>query len=65
MRPRSSPSTRSERNSHVTDTAEATLTDEAILQRFLRTKNQPTGSQTLGFRLVSVSQERPPVSHPA
>ena len=32
------------------------LTDEAILQRFLRTKNQPTGSQTLGFRLVSVSQ---------
>ena len=34
------------------------LTDEAILQRFLRTKNQPTGSQTLGFRLLSVSQER-------
>ena len=32
------------------------LTDEAILQRFQRTKNQPTGSQTLGFRLVSVSQ---------
>ena len=32
------------------------LTDEAILQRFLRTKNQPTGSQTLGFRLLSVSQ---------
>ena len=32
------------------------LTDEAILQRFLRTKNQPTGSQTLGFRMVSVSQ---------
>ncbi len=32
------------------------LTDEAILQRFLRTKNQPTGSQTLGFRLVSVCQ---------
>jgi uncharacterized protein (TIGR00369 family) len=32
------------------------LTDEAILQRFLRTKNQPTGSQTLGFRLVAVSQ---------
>jgi uncharacterized protein (TIGR00369 family) len=35
-----------------------TLTDDAILQRFLRTKNQPTGSQTLGFRMVSVSQER-------
>ena len=34
------------------------LTDDAILQRFLRTKNQPTGSQTLGFRLVSVSQAK-------
>ncbi|MBV8684805.1 MAG: PaaI family thioesterase [Caulobacteraceae bacterium] len=33
------------------------LTDDDILQRFLRTKNQPTGSQTLGFRMVSVSQE--------
>ena len=33
-----------------------TLTDEAILARFQRTRNQPTGSQTLGFRLVSVSQ---------
>ncbi len=33
-----------------------TLTDEAILARFLRTKNQPTGSQTLGFRMVAVSQ---------
>src|SRR3954462_14015004 len=32
------------------------LTDAAILERFLRTKNQPTGSQTLGFRMVSVSQ---------
>jgi uncharacterized protein (TIGR00369 family) len=32
------------------------LTDEAILERFLRTKNQPTGSQTLGFRMLSVSQ---------
>ena len=32
------------------------LTDEAILARFLRTKNQPTGSQTLGFRIVAVSQ---------
>ena len=34
------------------------LSDDDILQRFLRTKNQPTGSQTLGFRLVSVSQEK-------
>jgi uncharacterized protein (TIGR00369 family) len=33
------------------------LTDDEILQRFLRTRNQPTGSQTLGFRLLSVSQE--------
>ncbi|MGA0607508.1 PaaI family thioesterase [Phenylobacterium sp. VNQ135] len=32
------------------------LTDEAILERFLRSKNQPTGSQTLGFRMVAVSQ---------
>lgn len=43
----------------MTDVANAepeALTDEAILQRFLRTKNQPTGSQTLGFRMVAVSQ---------
>jgi len=33
-------------------------TDDEILQRFLRTKNQPTGSRTLGFRLVSVNQEK-------
>ncbi len=32
------------------------LTDEEILARFLRSKNQPTGSQTLGFRMLSVSQ---------
>ena len=32
------------------------LTDDDILQRFLRTKNQPTGSQTLGFKMLSVSQ---------
>jgi uncharacterized protein (TIGR00369 family) len=32
------------------------LTDEAILERFLRTKNQPTGSQTLGFKMTRVSQ---------
>ncbi len=43
----------------MTDAAEAAPpppTDEAILERFLRTKNQPTGSQTLGFRMVAVSQ---------
>jgi uncharacterized protein (TIGR00369 family) len=32
------------------------LTDEAILNRFLRARTKPTGSRTLGFRLVSVSQ---------
>ena len=33
------------------------LTDEAILQRFLRSRNQPSGSQTLGFRVISVNQQ--------
>ncbi len=45
----------------MTDVASAeppALSDDDILQRFLRTKNQPTGSQTLGFRMLSVSQER-------
>ena len=45
----------------MTETTEPSappLTDEAILERFLRTKNQPTGSQTLGFRMLSVSQEK-------
>jgi uncharacterized protein (TIGR00369 family) len=40
----------------VAATEPEALTDEAILARFLRTKNQPTGSQTLGFRMVAVSQ---------
>ena len=40
----------------VTSAEPVSLTDEAILERFLRTKNQPTGSQTLGFRMLSVSQ---------
>ena len=35
-----------------------TFTDDEILQRFLRTKNQPTGSQTLGYKMLSVSQEK-------
>jgi len=34
----------------------APLTDDEILGRFQRTRNQPTGSQTLGFRLTGVSQ---------
>jgi uncharacterized protein (TIGR00369 family) len=32
------------------------LTDEALLQRFQRTRNQPTSSQTLGFRVTAVNQ---------
>jgi uncharacterized protein (TIGR00369 family) len=41
----------------MTDVAQPeALTDQAILERFQRTKNQPTGSQTLGFRLVAVNQ---------
>lgn len=31
-------------------------TDEEIVARFQRSKNQPTGSQTLGFRLVAANQ---------
>lgn len=42
--------------SDVASAEPVALTDEEILQRFLRTKNQPTGSQTLGFRLTGVSQ---------
>lgn len=33
-----------------------TLTDEAILARFQASKNAPSGSKTLGFSLVRVSQ---------
>jgi uncharacterized protein (TIGR00369 family) len=43
--------------SETTAEAAPALTDDDILQRFLQTKNQPTGSQTLGFRMLSVSQE--------
>lgn len=42
--------------SDVASAEPRTLTDAEILERFQRTKNQPTGSQTLGFRLVGVSQ---------
>jgi uncharacterized protein (TIGR00369 family) len=42
--------------SETTGEAPPQLSDDEILQRFLRTKNQPTGSQTLGFRLLSVCQ---------
>ncbi|MEI6439489.1 MAG: PaaI family thioesterase [Alphaproteobacteria bacterium] len=43
----------------MTDVASTTpevLTDDAILARFQRTKNQPTGSQTLGFQILAVNQ---------
>jgi uncharacterized protein (TIGR00369 family) len=43
----------------VTDVASdepVALTDQEILDRFLRTKNQPTGSQTLGFKMRGVDQ---------
>jgi uncharacterized protein (TIGR00369 family) len=32
------------------------VSDEALLARFLNTKNKPTGSQTLGFQMVAVNQ---------
>jgi uncharacterized protein (TIGR00369 family) len=32
------------------------LSDDALLQRFLTTKSRPTGSETLGFRMLSLSQ---------
>lgn len=40
----------------MSEVAAEPLTDEAILARFQRTKNQPTGSQTLGFQIIAVSQ---------
>jgi uncharacterized protein (TIGR00369 family) len=43
--------------SDIASDAPQALTDDDILQRFLRSKNQPTGSRTLGFRLIAVSQE--------
>jgi uncharacterized protein (TIGR00369 family) len=42
----------------TSEAAPPEVSDEDLLQRFLRTKNQPTGSQTLGFRMLSVSQEK-------
>jgi len=42
--------------SDVASSAPETLTDEEILARFQRSKNMPSGSRTLGFRMVSVNQ---------
>ena len=40
----------------ASDSAEP-LTDAAILERFQRSKNRPSGSQLLGFAVISVCQE--------
>jgi len=41
----------------MADTAEpAAISDEALLARFVNTKNQPAGSRTLGLRMTRVSQ---------
>ena len=43
----------------MTDVASAEpqeITDQAILDRFLRSKNQTASTRTLGFRMVAVSQ---------
>jgi uncharacterized protein (TIGR00369 family) len=36
--------------------ARAPRTDEELLERFLRSKNQPASSKTLGFRMLKVDQ---------
>ncbi len=40
----------------MSEAAPEALSDAAILARFLRSERQPTGSQTLGFRLTAVCQ---------
>lgn len=41
----------------MADTAEpAAISDEALLARFVNTRNQPAGSRTLGLRMTRVSQ---------
>lgn len=42
--------------SDVASDAPQVLSDEAILARFRASKNQPSGSQTLGFELLAVRQ---------
>ena len=42
--------------SDVASDTPQTLTDEAILERFLTSKNPPGSARTLGFRMLSVSQ---------
>jgi uncharacterized protein (TIGR00369 family) len=41
----------------MVDTVEpAAISDEALLARFVNTRNQPAGSRTLGLRMTRVSQ---------
>ncbi len=40
----------------ITADAVPAATDEELLARFLRAKNQPASSQTLGFRMLRVEQ---------
>jgi uncharacterized protein (TIGR00369 family) len=40
----------------VASEAPASVSDEDLLARFQRSKNQPASSRTLGFRVVSVDQ---------
>ncbi len=40
----------------VTSEPPRTFTDEELLERFQRTTRRPSGSQTLGFRVLSVDQ---------
>lgn len=40
----------------MSEAAAEPLTDDALLERFQRSRNQPSGSRTLGFRVVAVSQ---------
>jgi uncharacterized protein (TIGR00369 family) len=40
----------------VVSDAPPAVTDEALLARFQRSKNQPASSRTLGFRVVGVDQ---------
>ena len=40
----------------MSEAAAEPSTDAAILERFQRSRSQPSGSRTLGFRMVAVSQ---------
>jgi uncharacterized protein (TIGR00369 family) len=40
----------------MSEAAAEPLSDDALLERFQRSRNQPSGSRTLGFRVVAVSQ---------